>query len=64
MGDPQLLDNEGVTAVWVYLLAIVLVPVALAVVSFVLDSYRFGEMLQEFDCDGDTGEVQEREQAA
>ncbi len=49
---------------WVYLLAIILVPVALAVVSLVLDSYQFGEILNESEADGDTLSPGEREKAA
>lgn len=50
--------------VWVYLLAIVLVPVALAVISHVLDSYRFGEMIGEPEGDWDTGPNEGEEKAA
>ena len=49
---------------WVYLLAIIVFPVALAVVSHVLDSYRFGEMLQEPEVDGETGRREDRKKAA
>ena len=54
-------------AMWIYLLAIVLVPVALGIVSLILDSYRFGDILQGFESDSETGAIgviEEKERAA